>query len=88
MWGMCSLSKALAEGRVRFPAPAPLPNSYTMAPFCIVADDALTLITNLMKPFSRRGLVDGEMILNYCLSSARRVSDAGLVPWQFKVLNV
>ena len=75
VWGLCTLADALAKGRVQFPAPAPLPNSDTMAPYCIVADDAFTLSTNLMKPFSRRGLADSEMIFNYRLSRARRVSE-------------
>ncbi|GBM14461.1 hypothetical protein AVEN_246616-1 [Araneus ventricosus] len=51
-----------------------MPLTTTKVPHVIVADDAFPLSLNLMKPYPERRLDDEEMIFNYRLSRARKVS--------------
>jgi DDE superfamily endonuclease len=69
------LSKALKEGTLGVPPPKPLPGRETPVPYVIVADDAFSLSTNLMKPYPNRQLSIEQRIHNYRLSRARRVSE-------------
>uniref|UniRef100_A0A8C1RUD5 DDE Tnp4 domain-containing protein n=1 Tax=Cyprinus carpio TaxID=7962 RepID=A0A8C1RUD5_CYPCA len=51
VFGGCSLQNALENRTVNIPAPAPLPGSDQLAPYCIVADEAFPLKEYLMKPY-------------------------------------
>lgn len=41
--------------------------------FVIIGDDAFPLRTNLLKPYSKTGLNNSEILFSYRLSRARRV---------------
>uniref|UniRef100_A0A8C1Z6F8 DDE Tnp4 domain-containing protein n=1 Tax=Cyprinus carpio TaxID=7962 RepID=A0A8C1Z6F8_CYPCA len=56
VFGGCSLQNALENRTVNIPAPAPLPGSDQLAPYCIVADEAFPLKEYLMKPYPNRRL--------------------------------
>jgi hypothetical protein len=68
------LQRGLDQNRIRaFPQPDPLPNDNQDMPYFIIGDDAFSLRTYLMKPYSTRNLTIEERIFNYRLSRARRV---------------
>jgi len=67
------LRAAIEDGTIGFPLPQPLPNDDRPMPFFLIGDDAFPLKEWMMKPFSHRGMDDGERIFNYRLSRARRV---------------
>lgn len=75
-----------------WPRPEPLPNDNaagaTRIPFFIVGDDAFSLRTWMMKPYSARNLTRKERIFNYRLSRARRVveNSFGILAQRFQVL--
>ena len=50
-----------------------LPNNYIDVLYYMLGDDAFSLRTWMMKPYSRCGLSDEERIFNYRLSCARRI---------------
>lgn len=85
----CRLSRALASQQLNLPEPTQLPGSTTIAPYMFLADEAFPLKLNLIKPFSRRGLVLSERIFNYRLSRARRVVENafGLLSGKFRVFR-
>ena len=72
-WSNCSLHNALEEHRAKVPQPVPLPADDKPMPYHFVGDDAFSLRTWLMKPFSHRSQVQRERIYSYRLSRARRV---------------
>jgi DDE superfamily endonuclease len=82
-----SLSRALNNNSLSIPCTSYLPNSHTMCPYMIVADEAFPLKTYIMKPYARRGLTDEERVFNYRLSRARRVVENafGILAHRFRV---
>ena len=57
-------------------------------PYYVVGDDAFSLRSTMMKPYSQRCLQNEERIFNYRLSRARRVSENafGILANRFQVL--
>ena len=55
--------------------PEPLPNDTQNAPYYFVGDDAFSLRSTMMKPYSQRCLQNEERIFKYRLSRARRVRE-------------
>ena len=55
----------------------------------LVGDNAFPLKPHLVKPYPHRGLNDGQIIFNYRLSRARRVSENafGILINRFRVLS-
>ena len=55
----------------------------------LVGDDAFPLKPNLLKPYPHRGLDDRQIVFNYRLSRARRVSENafGILVNRFRVLS-
>ncbi len=88
VFGGCSLQGALEKRTSNIPAPAPLPESDQLAPYCIVADEAFLLKDYLMKPYPNRRLSVEQHIFNYRLSRARRVVENafGILANRFRVL--
>ena len=69
----CDLKLAMDRGTLGIPAPDHLPNDDRYIPYYIIADDAFSLQTNLMKPFGQRNLSREKRIFNYRISRARRI---------------
>ncbi|XP_022179309.1 uncharacterized protein LOC111039946 [Myzus persicae] len=58
---------------LNIPLPSCLPNTSGTYPYVFVSDEAFSLKSNLMKPFSQHELTNHRRIFNYRLSRARRV---------------
>ena len=67
-----SIHQALEENRLNIPGPTTLPDSNKCVPYVLVADDAFSLSTYLVKPYSHTNLTREKRIFNYTLSRARR----------------
>ena len=67
------LKESVEDGSLGFPDPEPLPNDNLDVPYFFVGDDAFALRTDMMKPYSLRGMTRPERILNYRLSRAKSV---------------
>ncbi|XP_052233365.1 uncharacterized protein LOC127846236 [Dreissena polymorpha] len=63
------------DGSIGFQDPQPFPNETVDMPYFLVGDDAFSLSENMQKPYGHRVLTRDEIILNYRLSRARRVSE-------------
>ncbi len=83
-----ALQDALEKRTSNIPAPAPLPESDQLAPYCIVADEAFPLKDYLMKPYPNSRLSVEQYIFNYRLSRAQRVVENafGTLANRFRVL--
>ena len=69
----CDLCVGNVDGTLDIPDAEPLPSDDCDMPYFLIGDDAFSMRTWLMTPFSARGLPDEERIFNYRLSRARRV---------------
>ena len=69
----CDLSEAIINNTIGIPADDHLPGDERQIPYYIVGDDAFSLKTWLMKPFSQRCLTKEQRIFNYRISRARRI---------------
>lgn len=85
----CSFHEAINENKLHLPPLCPLPGRTTLLPFFLVADDAFSFETNLMKPYAKRNLSGVERIFNYRLSRARRVVENafGILSVKFQVFR-
>ena len=72
-FSICYLCSGIVDDTLDVPDAEPLPGDDRDMPYFLIGDDAFSLRTWLMKPFSARGLPDEERIFNYRLSRARRV---------------
>ena len=84
------LKQAIEDGSIGLPNPQPLPGTppERLTPYYFIGDDAFGLSTFMMKPYSRRGLSDPELIFNYRLSRARRVVENafGIMAMRWQIL--
>lgn len=82
-------SDALSNEELHIPPPRSLPGRSTPVPFVIVADDAFSMRTNLLKPFSSRQQAGDVRIFNYRLSRARRIIENafGIASACFRILR-
>lgn len=68
------LGTALETGSLILPPPKELPGTNKKLPHFFVGDEAFPLRTDLMRPYSKKGIKsDRERIFNYRLSRGRRV---------------
>jgi len=88
VFNSCSLAEALETNCLNIPGSSQLPESNTVSPFVIVADDAFALRKYVMKPYSQKNLSREQRIFNYRLSRARRVVENafGIMASRFRIL--
>ncbi|XP_063388799.1 uncharacterized protein LOC134674612 [Cydia fagiglandana] len=84
-----SFYKKLSSNQLDIPAPAVLPGSDIVAPYCFVADSAFAINENLLKPYPQRNLTQEKRIFNYRLSRARRVVENafGILSERFRIFK-
>ena len=86
----CTFRKALDECTQNIPAPTPLTKDGVASPWVLVADSALPLAENCLKPYTGSHAPNSkERIFNYRLSRARRTSENafGILTQRFRVLT-
>ena len=67
------LKETVESSEIRFPPPEPMTNDNEWMPFLMIWDNAFTLCTIMMVPYSRKNLSRSERIFNCRISCARRV---------------
>lgn len=85
----CRFYRAIQKNELGLPCPDLLSGTDVIMPYVVVADDAFPLMTNIMKPFSRRSTDLSQRIFNYRLSRARRVVENafGILSGKFRVFR-
>ena len=71
----CALNQRIEQGLAHIPPPRELPGTEVKSPYVIVGDWAFPLTEHLQRPYCRRNMEEREMVFNYRLSRARRVSE-------------
>lgn len=69
--------QALNKNLLNIPAAKLLPDSDTEVPFMFIGDDAFSLSSNFMKPYSSHQLDRDQRVFNYRLSRGRRAAENG-----------
>ena len=75
IWRNCALNQRIEQGLAHIPPPRELPGTDVKSPYVIVGDGAFPLTEHLQRPYCRRNMEKREMVFNYRLSRARRVSE-------------
>lgn len=81
--------KKLKNRQLSLPMPTKATNSDKLLPFVYVGDEAFTLRTDFLKPFSRKDLNNEKKVFNYRLSRARsKVENAfGILCNRFRLFH-
>lgn len=82
-----SLFKKLVENQLNIPPPEKLEKSNDIVPYHLIGDEAFPLMEHIMKPFSQRTIKKEEMVFNYRMCRARRISENafGILAARFRV---
>lgn len=67
------LRECIDHGSIGFPPAQTLPIDNDDVPYYLIVADAFVLRSNMMKPYSIRGMIDDERIFDYSLLRARSV---------------
>ncbi|KAK4887169.1 hypothetical protein RN001_003440 [Aquatica leii] len=83
-----TLYDAVERNALSFPPDSALPSRNKLIKYTFVADEAFSLTTRLMKPYSQKDLTLNKRIFNYRLSRARRVVENafGILSNRFRIL--
>lgn len=82
--------RLLYSNMLNLPPPTCLPNTTeNPQPFVLVGDEAFSIHTNLLRPYSRRNLNAEKRVFNYRLSRARRTVECafGLLANKWRVFH-
>lgn len=83
-----TLKQCLTERRIlNIPKDKKLPNSNSILPFVVLADNDFPLSQNVMKPYPLNNITREEKIFNYRLSRGRRLIETsfGILATRFRV---
>ena len=82
------LKETVESGEISFPPPEPMTNDNEWMPFFMIWDNAFTLCTTMMVPYSRKNHSRSERIFNYRISCARRLVENafGILAARFQCL--
>lgn len=90
VFGATEFARKLGNNELNIPHSRPLPNTDTVMPFVIVADEIFALGFHLMKPYNRRLINnDVQRIFNYRLSRSRFTIECafGILCSKWRVLD-